>query len=229
VTWCLFRLLRPGDARVPVDLVLLRVFSLGKRSERLFNGFAKSWLHGGTIRMIAGPDLAKATVEPHEFLGFLTGHIDRRFISGAETLERRVAETKPHRDTDGRYRVGDFFCHDDTWKTVLRQLAGESDVVMMDLRGFAQRHKGCAFEIHELLNVVPLGRIVLVVDATTDQPFLRETLLQGWANLAAGSPNRHDPDPRVRLFPLNSRGPTARLTCVIATAADSTPPELTTL
>ncbi len=227
VTWGLFTLVRPDDDRVPVDLLLLRVFSLGKRSERLFNGFAKSWQHAGTIRMIAGPDLATTTIEPHEFLGFLTGQIDRSFIDSPKTLDRRLAETEPHRDRDGRYRVGDFFCHDDTWKAVLHRLADESQAVLMDLRGFTQRHKGCAFEIHELLNVVPLGRIVLVVDATTDHPFLRETLLQSWKTLATGSPNRHEFEPRVRLFPLATRGPTPGLIRAIAAAADGPPADLT--
>ncbi len=48
----------------------------------------------GHIRLIAGPDLATSTVEPHEFLDFLSGKLGRRFISGPETLARRLSETE---------------------------------------------------------------------------------------------------------------------------------------
>ena len=181
-------------------LLLLRVFSLGKRSARLFNAFGRLWRHAGHIRLIAGPDLATSTVEPHEFLDFLSGKLDRRFISGPETLARRLTETEQRRDFDGRYRVDDFFCHDDAWQMVLKRLARDSDAVLMDLRGFLPDNQGCVFEINELLNVVPLGRVVFVVDATTDLAFLRETFATGWAALAADSPNRELAEPRVVLF-----------------------------
>jgi hypothetical protein len=39
-----------------------------------------------------GPDLATTTVEPHEFLGFLSGKLARRFIDGPETLDLRLSE-----------------------------------------------------------------------------------------------------------------------------------------
>ena len=176
------------------------MFSLGKRSALLFDAFAKLWRHAGRIRLIAGPDLATSTVEPHEFLDFLSGKLGRRFISGPETLAQRLAETEQRRDFDGRYRVDDFFCHDDTWQMVLKRLSRESDAVLMDLRGFLPENQGCVFEINELLNVVPLDRVVFVVDATTDLAFLRETFARGWAALAADSPNRNLAEPRVLLF-----------------------------
>jgi hypothetical protein len=189
---------RPAGAEP--KLLLLRVFSLGKRSARLFNAFGRLWRHVGQIRLIAGPDLATSTVEPHEFLDFLSGKLDRRFISGPETLVRRLSETEQRRDFDGRYRVDDFFCHDDTWQMVLKRLASDSDAVLMDLRGFLPDNQGCVFEINELLNVMPLDRVVFVVDATTDLAFLRETFAAGWAALAADSPNRDLAEPRVLLF-----------------------------
>ena len=199
--FALLRENREGAAPDP-KLLLLRVFSLGRRSAQLFNAFGKLWRHAGSIRLIAGPDLATSTVEPHEFLDFLSGKLARRFISGPETLTQRLAESEPRRDFDGRYRVSDFFCHDDTWKMVLGRLARESDAVLMDLRGFSPDNKGCIFEVNELLNVVPLDRVVFVIDGTTDEVFLRETFAQGWAGLAADSPNRETANPRVYIFRL---------------------------
>src|SRR5436309_2517008 len=68
-----FRLVRTRaekDAQA-LKLLVLRVFSLGTRSERLFADFTKLWPHMGSVQLIAGPDLATSTVEPHEFLDFL--------------------------------------------------------------------------------------------------------------------------------------------------------------
>ena len=60
--------LQNKPASVP-SLVQLRVFALGDESARLFEVVARYWRHVGAIRLIAGPDLAGATVEPHEFSG----------------------------------------------------------------------------------------------------------------------------------------------------------------
>ena len=199
-------------------LLLLRVFSLGKRSARLFNAFGKRWRHAGSIRLIAGPDLATSTVEPHEFLDFLSGKLGRQFIAGSETLDERLVETKQWRDFDGRYRVDDFFCHDDTWQMVLKRLARESDAVLMDLRGFLPGNLGCVFEINELLNVVPLDRVVFVIDNTTDLAFLHDILAQGWETLAAQSPNRRLADPRVLLFRFTGDRSVPALLSVVAEA-----------
>jgi hypothetical protein len=82
---------RPAGTASDPTLLLLRVFSLGKRSALLFNAFGKLWSHGGSMRLIAGPDLATSTIEPHEFLDFLSGKLGRRFISRPETLNQRLA------------------------------------------------------------------------------------------------------------------------------------------
>ena len=194
-----------SDSR-PYRLLLLRVFSLGARSEYLFRAFSLLWRYTGSVRMIAGPDLANATVEPHEFLDFLAGRLQRRFITGPAALEQRLAETQLGRDPDCRFRVSSFFCHADTWQTVLRRLARESDLVLMDLRGFTSTNKGCIFELHELLDAVRLQHLLLVVDHTTDESFLTEILQQGWAHISASSPNRTDPSPCVRLYRLHGAG-----------------------
>ena len=120
----LLRLWARPDAHAK-QLLLLRVFSLGRRSGRLFDGFSKLWRHVGAVRMIAGPDLATSTVEPHEILDFIAGRLQRRFISSPAELEQRLAETEPQCDPDGRYRTSSFFCHDDTWKMVLGRLAAK--------------------------------------------------------------------------------------------------------
>jgi hypothetical protein len=197
-----FRLLRTeaeSDEQAP-KLLLLRVFSLGTRSERLFASFTKLWRYMGSVRMIAGSDLATSTVEPHEFLDFVGGRLQRRFITGPDTLKQRLRETEQRRDIDGRFRIADFFCHDDTWQMALRRLGKNCDVVLMDLRGFSQSNRGCVFEINELLDGMLLRHIVFVVDRTTDERFLAQVFTDAWATVTKASPNWNDPAPRVRLY-----------------------------
>ncbi len=181
-------------------LLLLRVFALGARSQRLFDALSTGWLRTGSVALIAGPDLVTATVEPHEFLDFVAGKLSRRFVRGGADLERRLAELDTAPDRDGRFRTNEFFCHADTWQETMRRLARRCDAVLMDLRGFAPGNAGCLYEIGQLLDAVPLERIVFLADSTTDAPFLRTTFARLWNAIPAGSPNRRLDVPEVRLF-----------------------------
>lgn len=186
-----FSLVRVRKNPTAPRLLMLRVFALGRRSERLYEVVGKHWRTAGSIQMIAGPDLATTTVEPHEFLDFVTGKLARRFIDSGRTLDLRIDQMDLKPDSDGRFRVTEFFCHDDTWKLTLSRLADESDAVLMDLRSFTQNNAGCIFEINELFNVVPLQRVVFVFDESTDQQFMRNTMQMAWQQTKDRSPNRH--------------------------------------
>jgi len=181
-------------------LLLLRVFALGRRSERFFDAFTKWWRRSGSISLIAGPDLVTAVVEPHEFLGFISGQLSRQFVQDEADLERRRAVLDRQPDPDGRFRVNEFFCYADTWQMTMRRLAKESDAVLMDLRSFSRAHHGCLYELEQLLNIVDLERVVFLVDATTDRPFLEETLQHLWQDVDRESPNRRAEAPSVHLF-----------------------------
>jgi hypothetical protein len=183
-------------------LLLLRVFSLGKESQRLFDALEKHWRHIGSILMIAGPDLASTTVEPHEFLDFLSGKLARRFIDSPQALDLRLAEMDLARDRDGRFRVNDFFCREDTWRTTLSRLVSQSEVVLMDLRRFSPQNAGCVFEINTLISLMLADRLVFVIDNTTDESFLRKTIQRAWSQLPPDSPNRRCSSSPLRLFRL---------------------------
>lgn len=186
-----------------IRLLLLRVFSLGKRSEQLFNRVTKHWRYVGSVQLISGPDLATTTVEPHEFIGFLSGKISRHFIGTQQQLDQRLIDLDMPMDFDGRYRINDFFCFGNTWEAVLSQLVKSTNAVIMDLRGFTPRKTGCVRELNELINVTLLGRVVLVIDATTDVPFLEQTIQQSWQNILEDSPNLQTDNPEIVLFKLS--------------------------
>jgi hypothetical protein len=189
----------------PKTLLLLRVFALGKRSERLFSKLRKHWQYVGSICMIAGPDLATSTVEPHEFLEFVRGRTARQFIGGSTELEQRMSSFDRLPDPDGRFRITEFFCHNDTWQMTMERLAQSSDTILMDLRSFSQSNRGCSIELGRLLDTINLTRVLFLVDNTTDRKFLESTLQDLWRNLAADSPNRVQQDCAARIFTVSSQ------------------------
>jgi hypothetical protein len=204
VTWTGFLLLgRKADrTRKNPNLLLLRVFSLGKRSEMLFDILTTYWRYLGSVQLIAGPDLATTTVEPDEFLDFIRGKLVRRFINNSQTLESLISNLDLKPDRDRRFRVNDFFCYEDTWRMALSRLVNQSDAVLMDLRGFSPQNAGCVFEINELINLIQLGRVVFVIDKTTDEQFLRQIMEQSWNGMRPTSPNRASQSGQLRLFRL---------------------------
>jgi hypothetical protein len=180
---------RRRSALTPRTLLLLRVFGFNRRTQRLIDGLGRRWRYIGPIRLIGGPDLADTTIEPHEFLEFLNRRLARAFITGRDHLERRLEANPARPDPDGLFRIDDFFCHDDTWLLTVAYLARAVDTMLMDLRGFTAANQGCIFEIEHLVTTVPLHRVVLLVDSSTDIPFLEQTLRRAWSTMTHDSPN----------------------------------------
>jgi hypothetical protein len=170
----------PAESR----LLLLRVFGFQRRTEKLFDAIGARWRLKGSVKMIAGADLAMRTIDPGDVIAFAGGRIKYLFVQDEGDLKRRLARLDETSDPDGRFRVSEFFCHDNTWRPTLRALAKTSDFVLMDLRGFSQANSGCLFELEQLTQHGLLARTLFVVDETTDVPLLESTLAQQ----ADGSP-----------------------------------------
>lgn len=189
------------------QLLLLRVFSLGQRSERLYDALSKRWRRYGFISLIAGPDLLTTVVQPYEFLDFIAGKLGREFVKDEADLNRRVTNLDDKPDPDGLFRVNQFYCHADTWKMTMQRLALESEAVLMDLRSFSQTNKGCLFEIKQLLDHVDLERVTFLVDETTDRPFLEQKLQELWLGVETGSPNMTAASPTAHVYLAETHAP----------------------
>ena len=161
------------------SLLMLRVFSPHRGTTRLLDRVSARWRYLGPVRMIGGPDLAVVNVEPDEFLRFVSGGLRETFIDTPAALGRRVGSLRVRPDPDGRHRVDELFCFDDTWRLTARALLERSDVVLMDLRGFGPGNQGCIDEIEMLEGQQALGRTVILVDDTTDRRLLDEVLPAG--------------------------------------------------
>jgi hypothetical protein len=157
-------------ATPPVRLLVLRVFAPRSDAHRLLELVGARWRHLGPVRLIGGPDLALATVEPDEFLIFAAGGLERMFVDDPGSLDQRL-ELHPV-DPDGRHRIEEFFCYDDTWRPTVVRLLEASDGVLMDLRGFDDDNRGVVEELGILARAGAMDRTVAIVDDSTDRPSL---------------------------------------------------------
>jgi multisubunit Na+/H+ antiporter MnhF subunit len=217
------RLAYPAAAEPPQPLLLLRVFGYTRRTRTLIDQVGQVWRHNGPIDMIGGTDLAAALIEPDELAQFWTGRLRRSFIADADDLRLRMQALDDRRDPDGRYRINEFFCHDNTWQATVRTLARRSRAVLMDLRGFGRQNRGCEFELGLLLHEVPLARIVLLIDASTRRADLEALLQSVWSRLPEVSPNRKLQRPALQLLQAGEESGTLErlMSRLFASAGDS--------
>jgi hypothetical protein len=167
---------RAAAQRRTSRLLLLRVFGRRRHSERLFALISAHWRYAGSIELIAGVDLASTTLELRQFLDFLSGRLRLSFINDEGDLQKRLDKIDLAPDPDGRFRVNEFFCTSDAWQAAVTRLIGRTDVVLMDLRGFSATNAGCIFELQMLVSHIPLHRVVLLVDKSTDHLLLENVL-----------------------------------------------------
>jgi len=171
---------RPADI-APRRLLLLRVFGYQARTESLFDRVAQAWRFHGPVQLIAGVDLAMRTADPGDLLALLNGRLAELYVSSPEDVSNRLARLDLRTDPDGRFRINEVYCYDNTWRPTLEALLDASDIVLMDLRSFSASNAGCVFELQQLVGRLATNDIVFVCDKTTDLPLLRNILRDAWA------------------------------------------------
>lgn len=182
------------------SLLLLRVFGHRRRSRKLLDQLSQRWNFIGPISLIGAPDLAATNIEPDDLLQFWGLRLRSLFVAGEKDLKQRMEIFDAQPDADGRYRINEFFCYDNTWRETVHALAQRSDSVLMDLRGFGEENQGCQFELGLLLAEVPLHKVVLLLDASTDREVLMKLLNELWQALPDDSVNRKLTVPTLQLF-----------------------------
>jgi hypothetical protein len=161
-------------------LLLLRVFGYQGRTEALFDRVAQTWRLQGPVQLIAGVDLAMRTADPGDILALLGGRLADSYVRTPEEIDQRLRRLDLQPDPDGRFRINEIYCHDNTWRPMLEALLGASDRVLMDLRTFSAHNAGCRFELEQLVRHLPTENLVLVCDKTTDLPLLHQILSGAW-------------------------------------------------
>ena len=151
----------------PPTLLVLRVFQQDANVQDLFDRVIERWRLTGNTVLIAGTDLADRTLDADDLFAFLDRRLGERFILSPADIARRLGDFTWQPDAEGRYRINECYCHDDTWQEALDALLRVSDVVLMDLRNFVAANRGCIYELETLAGARGLRRaVVLVNDAT---------------------------------------------------------------
>ncbi|MCB9251147.1 MAG: hypothetical protein H6605_01655 [Flavobacteriales bacterium] len=184
-------------------LLILRVFNLGVKGKSLFEMVFKHWRYAGSVQLITGPDLAATTLEPHEFMEFITGNLKNSFCNDTESLDQKLDAMDHEPDKDGTHRVNEMMCRNDTWKSVLKSLTMNSDLVLMDLRSFSEKFKGCRYEIDALINMISMDRVFFIVNGETDLNYCNSIFEQSYQYAGIGSPNAND-SVTIKLFYMKS-------------------------
>jgi hypothetical protein len=184
-------------------LLLLRTFGSVKGRERLLDALANSWCRAGRVDLTGATDLAMQTLGSRMLTAFFLQRIDGQLLKTDDEWRARRLHTSL--EGDGRYPVNEIYFRGDLWLRAVPELAADSDVVLMDLRGFTGLNHGCAFELRALVHRVPFAKIVLLADRTTDAAQLEEVVQEAWQSTPRGSPNVDDATPRVRVLHVGGR------------------------
>ncbi len=197
--------------RSPVKrLLLLRVFGRPRAAFTLFELLRDTWRLFGSIDLITGPDLAAWIVTPAMFEAYLRGRVKDLFLKCSEEAEREISRLDRRILSDGRYPINELRCFSNVWRFAVQRVAAHADVVLMDLRGFTNSHRGCVFELTQLLNLLPLARILLLTDKRTDVEALTNVIHHAWANLSTTAPDRSCASPEIQVLVLESLNPAAQ-------------------
>lgn len=193
----LHRMWRSRKDRQGRRLLLLRVFGKTDQRERLLDWLDDSWRFIGRIDLIAGTDLAERTLGARMLEAFLLRRTDQMFLRTPVDVDKRLASLRLQLEGDARYPVNTVYCYASAWREAVERLAPESDAVLMDLRGFSAKNRGCIFELKWIVQRVRLSKIVLLTDASTDSGALARTISETWSALPADSPSVSESQPRL--------------------------------
>jgi hypothetical protein len=185
-------------------LLILRVFKRAAQSEVFIDRLLSLWRFAGPVDFIAGPDLAGASIEPDEFFMFMRRRLADRFVRTTAEIDSAIDRLDRARDPDGRFRVNELFCVEDTWREMVGRLMGQASVVLLDLREYTPSRAGTRYEIYQLMNVVPVERIVVLMGRQEDADAIAEELSRAWAAMSDTSRNRGALTPELQVCRLQS-------------------------
>lgn len=223
--YILFRINKPVES-LNINLLFLRVFALKEKTVSLFTAIETYWRFAGSTQLISGPDMAATTVEPHELISYLNGQLKKSFCDTGQRIEENISSMHVQSNFDFTHSVNEFFCRENTWKDVLVKLVSKSEIVIMDLRSFSERYKGCLYEIQQLVNYMPLNKCLFITDKETNIPFAKYAFEYCFYYLSVDSPNFKSDHSYVNFYELDNinRSTIGSLMNVICSVSDSIHP-----
>jgi hypothetical protein len=185
-------------------LLILRVFKRAAQSEVFIDRLLSLWRFAGPVDFIAGPDLAGASIEPDEFFAFIRRRLADRFVRATAQIGPAIRHLDRARDPDGRLRVHELFCAEDTWREMVGRLMEQASVVLLDLREYKPSRAGTRYEIYQLMNVVSVERVIVLLGRDENTDAIAAELSRAWAAMTDASPNRGALNPELPVCQLRS-------------------------
>lgn len=179
----------------PARLALLRVFGSPTFDDLV--ALIEPWRSLGTIEHLEGFDTVGRNDEVLAALD--AGDIDRALVKDTAQLLPQLDADLLALGPDLRFPRHAFQCTSASWRAAVAILLDRADAVVMDLTGLCPERQGCAWELRQLLYRVPLQRVTLLVNDSTDLDCLRGILEEAARALPPTSPNAADPAARWQL------------------------------
>jgi hypothetical protein len=204
----LWRIRSRRPRRAPMRLLLLRIFGRADTPEDLLDALDDTWRRIGTVDLLAGSKVASRTLRSSTLEAFLLRRSNDQFLKTNEEVDKRLIHLRSEVEGDARYPLNEVNCYVSARKRAFIRLAQDADAVLMDLRGFTTRDKGCEWELSYLLKHTPLRRILLLVDGDTDQLALELEAGATWTHLPLDSPNTSNQEPELKYLSLDRQSQT---------------------
>lgn len=130
----------------------------------------------------------------------------QKFMSTSAVLDKRLKKlARSPTILDNTFKPEPVMCFDNTWKLAVDGLIDTADVVLMDLRGFSEANKGCAYEVNVLFDSKLASNIVFIGYQDAG-PMIKDLIKQQWAMLSADSPNLNIDAPYTTLYTVKKEG-----------------------
>jgi hypothetical protein len=186
----------------PLSIAYLRMFENQPRARTFLQG---AWREFGYVYLLR----SASSVTPAEFRqykrsGSFAGLLiksEEQFAaefsrpSGGPSWKRWhvVRNVGPQtvwvRDWHGSYPPRTFLCHGNIWKAAVNILLDQADLVVLDLSGLTPGNEGIRHELQQIVDRVPIERVIFLADRRSDRNYLRAEIRHAWDRMAFHSPN----------------------------------------
>jgi hypothetical protein len=194
-------LMRELPVPEPHRLLILRVFGSPDFDDLV--ELIGPWKRVGMIEHLEGFDTVGTNPEVRKAVE--SDEIDRAIAMDMEQVRAQMAMATSETDQDLLFRRHSFQCSMNTWEEGIQAMMDRADVIVMDLSSFSEKNQGSAWELGQLLNRVPLNRVTVLINQSTEIDGVRRILDAKAMEMSANSPNASNPEAKWQL--INIGGP----------------------
>ena len=112
-----------------------------------------------------------------------------KMIKDNEELDKALADLQFLPDRKGEYAINAMQCTNATWKEAIQALIDKAHIIVMDLSAISIYNQGITYELAKVVNEIPLKKVVMLMDNTTDEKVLHAMLKKICENITVDSPN----------------------------------------